>query len=87
MFAVAVATCCNLTGDTVQTRHQGIPPLADDTVHCIATGRLSGTTIIQQGRDMWWKETGQLFCFSVNIQCAVPAGQDHLIGLVPRAIL
>lgn len=61
MFAVAVATWCNLTEDPVQTRHQGIPPLADATVHCIATGKLSGTTIIQQGRDMWWKERGQLY--------------------------
>lgn len=47
MFAVAVATWCNPTWDPVQTRHQGIPPLADATVQCVATGKLSGTTIIQ----------------------------------------
>lgn len=44
MFVVAVATWCNLTGDPVQTRHQGIPPLVYATVHCIATGKLSGTS-------------------------------------------
>lgn len=61
MFAVAVATWCNLTGDPVQTRHQGIPPLADATAHYIATGKLSGTTVVQQGRDQGWKERGQLY--------------------------
>lgn len=78
MFAVAVATWCNLTGDPVQTRHQGVPPLADATAHRIDTGRRCGTTIIQQGRRMWCKERTVLFCFSVNIQHAVPAGQERL---------
>lgn len=80
MFAEAVTTWCNLTGDPVQTRHQGIPPLANATMHCIATGRLSGT-IIQQGRDMWWKEWTVIFCFSVNIQHVVPARQDQDLDL------
>lgn len=61
MFAVAVATWCNLKGDPAQTCHQGFPPLADATAHYIATGKLSGTTVIQQGRDKWWKERGQLY--------------------------
>lgn len=79
MFAVAVATWCNLTEDPVQTRHQGIPPLADATVFCIVTGKLSGTTIIQQGRDVVERKRTVIFCFSVNIQRVVPARQDHLI--------
>jgi len=63
MFAVAVATWCNLTGDPVQTRHRGIPPLAYAAVF-VATGKLSGTTIIQQGSDTRWKGRGQL-CFDL----------------------
>lgn len=72
MFAVAVATWCNLTGDPVQTCHQGDPALAD------APGSISGTTVIQQGRDMWWKERTVIFCFSVNIPSVEPAGQGSL---------
>lgn len=77
MFAVAVATWCNLTGDPVQTRNQGIPPLADATARCTATGKDSGTTIIQQGRDVVERERTVIFCFSINIQRVVPAGPDH----------
>lgn len=66
MFVVAVATWCNLTGDPVQTRHQGIPPLAYATVHCIATGKLSGTShSTREGRG--GKRT-VIFCCSVIIQ-------------------
>lgn len=84
MFAVAVATWCNLTGDPGQTRHWGIPPLADATVSCTASGRLGGTTIIQQGSDMWWKERTVVFCFSVNMQRVGPAGQDRLTWFSPK---
>lgn len=44
MFVVAVATWYNPTGDPVQTRHWGNPPLARTTVHRTATGKLSGTS-------------------------------------------
>ena len=61
MFAVAVATWCNLTGNPVQTHHRGNPPLADVAVYSMAAGRLSGTTVIQQGRNVRWKGRGQLY--------------------------
>lgn len=79
---------CNHTGEPVQTRHQGIPPLACATLHCIATGKISGTShSTREGRG---GKRGQLyFCCSVNIHCAGPAGEDRVawLGSVPVANL
>lgn len=60
MFAVALATWCNLTGDPVQTHYQGILPLADATLYFIVTGKLSGTSFSKGGA---WVETVRTLVF------------------------
>lgn len=70
MFVVAVPMWWNLTGDPLQTRHQGISLLAWAAAHCTAAGKLSGTCPFNKGGTCWKEKRPFLYNCSASIQHA-----------------